>query len=350
MKQSELKKIIKECVVEILNEGVYPEVTLVMNKIGHVHMWRGNVKPVRVSKYNYETDKGKAADVYLQDASGVDSILNSLSDEEQEELKSGYTVTTTSITDEYFGRSESELTSENNSTTSIGDPTKEEMVNFLKSKSGGEDNEFDIEAAIYWFASDFHGGQSSNLYSALSTSEFSPGRMSNGIEHEGEPASMLYDELVAEYAPDHSREEGGDEHETTSDYPGERHEPTEYTGEGEDESGKLRESGKKPNNVVKKPVRKPETGEWVVKWYVDGKYNEDKTYYTNDKSDADDTYKDMAARASKMNGGVSEGFTEQLQIQLEKKYKDAPQKAHNTMMKLREKYGNKLEESIKSLN
>lgn len=349
MKQSELKAIIKECVTEILKEGVYPPVTLQMNKMGHVHMWRGNVIPTQVSKYNHKVG-GKESEVYFQNSQDVDALVDSLTGEERGELMKGYRVVTTNVSDEYFGSDESELTNENNSTTPIGDPTKEEMVNFLRSKSGGEDDEFDIEAAIYWFASDFHGGQTSNLYSALSTSEFSPGPMSNDVTHEGETASMLYDELVAEYAPGHSREEGGDKHETTSDYPEERHEPTEYTGEGEDGSGKLRESGNKPKNIVKTPVRKPETDEWVVKWYVDGKYNEDKTYYTNDKSDAEATYKDMAARASKMNEGVVSGFTKQLQLQLENRYKDAPQKAHNTMMKLREKYGNKLEESIKSLN
>jgi hypothetical protein len=36
-------------------------------------------------------------------------------------------------------------------------------------------DEFDIEAAIYWFATDWHGGQWSNLYSALSTSPYKPG-------------------------------------------------------------------------------------------------------------------------------------------------------------------------------
>lgn len=42
-----------------------------------------------------------------------------------------------------------------------------------------------------------------------------------------------------------------------------------------------------------KMVRKPETDEWVVKVYVDGKYDEDKSYYTDDKKDAEDTMKLM---------------------------------------------------------
>ena len=40
-----------------------------------------------------------------------------------------------------------------------------------------------------------------------------------------------------------------------------------------------------------KLARKPETNEWVVKAYKDGKYDEDATYYTDDKRDAIDTKK-----------------------------------------------------------
>jgi len=79
------------------------------------------------------------------------------------------------------------------------DPTVEQMrASWLapEAKQIGAD-EFDIEAAIYWFASDWHGGQNSNLYSALSTSEFTPGQNSGSVESEGELASMLYDELEA---------------------------------------------------------------------------------------------------------------------------------------------------------
>ena len=80
------------------------------------------------------------------------------------------------------------------------DPTKEEMQEFLKSKYHSEDD-FDVESAIYWFANDYHGGQSSNLYSALSTSEFRPGPMHRGIEdEESEMATMMYKDLEDKYA------------------------------------------------------------------------------------------------------------------------------------------------------
>ena len=52
----------------------------------------------------------------------------------------------------------------------LTDPTRDEMLTAL----AGAD-EFEVEAAIYWFAADWHGGQSSNLYSALSTSRYRPG-------------------------------------------------------------------------------------------------------------------------------------------------------------------------------
>ena len=40
-------------------------------------------------------------------------------------------------------------------------------------------------------------------------------------------------------------------------------------------------------------ARKSDTNEWLVKVYVNGKYSEDKTYYTDDKQDAIDTAKAM---------------------------------------------------------
>lgn len=61
---------------------------------------------------------------------------------------------------------------------SIKDPTIEEMREYLVSIYGDyKENEFDIEAAIYWFSSLYHSGQWSNLYRALSTSEYRPGSL-----------------------------------------------------------------------------------------------------------------------------------------------------------------------------
>ena len=79
----------------------------------------------------------------------------------------------------------------------IHDPTKEEMMEYLRSQFGNEE-EFEAEAAIYWFANHYHGGQSSNLYSVLSTSEFSPGPISRGPEP-GSMEEMMYQELESKF-------------------------------------------------------------------------------------------------------------------------------------------------------
>jgi hypothetical protein len=79
----------------------------------------------------------------------------------------------------------------------IQDPDKEEMMQYLRSQFGNDIND-DAEVAMYYFASDFHGGQSSNLYSVLSTSEYKPGA-SGDVESEGELVKMMYDSLVDEF-------------------------------------------------------------------------------------------------------------------------------------------------------
>lgn len=61
------------------------------------------------------------------------------------------------------------------------DPTASEMREFLHGQFD-DLNIFDREEAIYWFAYAWHGGQGSNLYSALSTSDYSPGPICCGPE------------------------------------------------------------------------------------------------------------------------------------------------------------------------
>lgn len=85
------------------------------------------------------------------------------------------------------------------------DPTAEEMRTFLNTefaitKDWHDDPgfDFDVEEAIYWFAYSWHGGGGSNLYSALSTSEYRPGPLRNGPEEDSLSAMML-ESLEAEY-------------------------------------------------------------------------------------------------------------------------------------------------------
>jgi hypothetical protein len=78
------------------------------------------------------------------------------------------------------------------------DPTHDEMLDHLKSTYGSEPDEFDVEEAIYWFACDYHGGQSSNLYSALCGSLYSPGPITNGCPTDSMSA-LMYEALEAEF-------------------------------------------------------------------------------------------------------------------------------------------------------
>ena len=82
---------------------------------------------------------------------------------------------------------------------------KKEMIDFLKNEFKGleevdsDDFKFDMEAAIYWYASQHHGGQDTDLYSILSTSKFKPSPLHKSIKDEGETAKMCYDALKKKY-------------------------------------------------------------------------------------------------------------------------------------------------------
>ena len=70
------------------------------------------------------------------------------------------------------------------------DPTREQCLEICHRYSR---DDFDVESAIYWFAADWHGGQASNLYSVLSSSEYSPGAIERGVE----PNSMAHEMYCA---------------------------------------------------------------------------------------------------------------------------------------------------------
>lgn len=76
------------------------------------------------------------------------------------------------------------------------DPNKDELLNMIERQGEGA-SDFDIEEAIYWFANNYHGGQSSNLYSVLGVSEFRPGMHSNGPTTDA--SKDIYNWLVLEY-------------------------------------------------------------------------------------------------------------------------------------------------------
>lgn len=85
----------------------------------------------------------------------------------------------------------------------MGDPTRDEMVAELKREFLESDDDgghlFNREQAIYWFASDWHHGEASNLYSALSASDYRPGPSENGCEGY-EEAAVMYAHLETAFA------------------------------------------------------------------------------------------------------------------------------------------------------
>ena len=81
----------------------------------------------------------------------------------------------------------------------IPDPSAEDMREHLRGSYGDNVEDFDIEAAIYWFAHDYHTGQGSQLYRALSNSEYNPGRLMSSAKDEGDMVEILYEELEANF-------------------------------------------------------------------------------------------------------------------------------------------------------
>ena len=103
------------------------------------------------------------------------------------------------------------------------DPTREELIAFLQAQTGETDMDDDIEVAIYWFAMYWHGGQSSNLYSVLSTSPYHPG-MDGRLEGESDTVQHMFDALEAGFRTrtDHVRR-GPEDHEQGSELDPIRH-------------------------------------------------------------------------------------------------------------------------------
>lgn len=81
----------------------------------------------------------------------------------------------------------------------IQDPTFEEMKEHIASLPlASEFDSFDVAEAIYAFASDHHGGQFSNLYSAISLCGFNPGMCWR--EPQSFTAQYVYEALQLRYA------------------------------------------------------------------------------------------------------------------------------------------------------
>lgn len=77
---------------------------------------------------------------------------------------------------------------------SIPDPTRDDLLAAVRHYDAYAD-EFDVEAAVYWLASDWHGGQGSNLYAALCESLYRPGPLVREVADEGDTAADYYRHL-----------------------------------------------------------------------------------------------------------------------------------------------------------
>lgn len=77
---------------------------------------------------------------------------------------------------------------------------KKQMMDYLHTMFTDNGWENEAEVAIYYFANDWHEGQSSELYSILSTSPYTPGANST-LQSEGGMAELMYEELEAKFAP-----------------------------------------------------------------------------------------------------------------------------------------------------
>ena len=72
--------------------------TIKQNKIGHLHVWFGNVNIIEVSKYNFLSD-GKESDLYIQNEGDIQSFLDDIDSDVVEMISNGYTVTTEILND-----------------------------------------------------------------------------------------------------------------------------------------------------------------------------------------------------------------------------------------------------------
>lgn len=107
------------------------------------------------------------------------------------------------------------------------DPTKKEMVNYLKDEFGGFEgnDDFSSEEAIYWYAYNNHGGQRSNLYSVLSTSEYKPSPLYSNIDDSDDEISLaMYNTLTQKFGGEEIGQDYGDD----EDYGDDDVELTEY--------------------------------------------------------------------------------------------------------------------------
>lgn len=69
-------------------------ITISMNRMGHLHIWEGDICVNTGNPLNHVSTDGEESDQYLQDQEGINFFLMEyLSEEQQESISRGWTVT-----------------------------------------------------------------------------------------------------------------------------------------------------------------------------------------------------------------------------------------------------------------
>lgn len=75
--------------------------TIQQNKMGHLHVWIGDVHVEQTAKYNY-LGNNKESEIYLQSDTDIGNFLSQLPKKDVDMVELGYKVVSDSISEEYF--------------------------------------------------------------------------------------------------------------------------------------------------------------------------------------------------------------------------------------------------------
>jgi hypothetical protein len=73
--------------------------TIKQNKMGHLHVWLGDVNVSQSGKYNFLSN-GKESDLYIQNKKDIECFLDDINSDDAKMICDGYTVKT-EVFDEY---------------------------------------------------------------------------------------------------------------------------------------------------------------------------------------------------------------------------------------------------------
>lgn len=81
---------------------MYTRATIVRNKMGHLHVWKGCHKITQVDKYNYHNAKGEESTLYFQRDEDIDAIIEALPTKTRNALERFGYVLTEKFPSDYF--------------------------------------------------------------------------------------------------------------------------------------------------------------------------------------------------------------------------------------------------------